>query len=522
MAIKIPFVADVDGFIRGTKDVERGLDDVADALDDLDRSTAGDKVEQDLEGIGKAADASAEKVETSFRQAFKDVEAQGRTSTRKVKDDVDDVGSHGSATLHEFSQEAKQNVAESVSSFTGSAESAVDAVQSTFGGLVSALGPAGVVGAALAAAGIGLLRGMATKAQEAAEAVSQNAVDMAKSLREGITPAQQLNDALTDLADTATTTGKWWWADASTGLLDLIAVAEDAKLSIGEFLRATAGPDAAQTQSVLDSVNEKINTLNASIQEGAALETGGAQLYIDLKNQKRAREELTAQLDKQKAALAAHNAEVQYGAMTATELTSSTSALADAYASQAQATQDANDELRTNADLNGKAVESEWDVKDAIDAVSGARKDGGKSLNENTAAGRANLREIKAGIDAINAFGDAQLAATGDVQGTNAKLKAQEDALVNRVHKAFGITTTQARKYVEALGGIPKRKDTVVHVTDNGTAAATTKKVHDIPTSKEVKVTVNTDGIQEEIQRIVDGKVYRFDVAPRPGKAVGV
>ena len=186
MAIKIPFIADVTRFLSGTRDLEESLDDVADSLDDI--STAGSdvdtKVGGDLKAVAQTADDSAEKIETSFREAFRAVESQGRTSSRKVKADVDDVGVKGSATMREFSQEAKANVAETVSSFNGSASSAVDAIQGTFGGLVSALGPAGLVGAAAVGVGIGLARNLFTKSQEAAEDFRERVLTIFDELRE--------------------------------------------------------------------------------------------------------------------------------------------------------------------------------------------------------------------------------------------------------------------------------------------------------------------------------------------------
>ena len=185
MAIRIPFVAEVREFLAGTKDLEDSLDDVADSLDDI--STAGAdidaKVGGDLKDVAATADASADKISKSFKTAFHEVEAAGRTSSRKVRTEVDDVGHKGSETLREFSQEAKQNVAETVSSFNGSASSAVDAIQGTFGGLVAALGPAGLVGAAAIGVGIGLARNLFGKSQEAAEEFRQRVLSIFEELR---------------------------------------------------------------------------------------------------------------------------------------------------------------------------------------------------------------------------------------------------------------------------------------------------------------------------------------------------
>jgi methyl-accepting chemotaxis protein len=242
VAIKIPFVADVAKFLAGTKDVEKSLDDVADSLDDI--STAGAdvdrKVGEDLDQLARTADDSADKISKSFKDAFHDVEAAGRTSTRKVKDDVDDVGHKGSATLHEFSQEAKANVAETVSSFDGSASSAVDAIQGTFGGLVSALGPAGLVGAAVVGVGIGLARNLFEKSKEAAAEVAEAVADITGQLIDlgsFSLGTEQVNEKLKEMASTA--------EDGKNALAEIGKNAAAAGINFRDYARGLAGDSKA-------------------------------------------------------------------------------------------------------------------------------------------------------------------------------------------------------------------------------------------------------------------------------------
>src|SRR6187455_1075841 len=117
---------------------------------------------------------------------------------------------------------------------------------------------------------------------------------------------------------------------------------------------------------------------------------------------------------------------------------------------------------------------------DALDDVTAARKTNGESLETNTKAGRENTRAVVAAIKKINDFGDAQIDAGKDTGKTNTKLKDQEDALVRKVAKAFGITDKAARDYIKTLGGIPKKKETDVKVSDGGTAKATKDKIDGI------------------------------------------
>lgn len=263
MAIKIPFLAEVTDFLRGTRSVEDSLDDVADALDDVGR--AGSDVDRqvggDLDRLADTADDSAERIERSFREAFDAVEAQGRTTSRRVRDDVDDVGRRGSTTLREFSDEAKQNVAETVSSFNGSASSAVDAIQGTFGGLVSALGPAGLIGAAAAAAGIGLARGLFERSKAAAQEVAEAVADITGqlidlgSLNLG---TEQVNEKLKEFASTA--------EDGKNVLVDLAEQAKDAGINTRDYLRGLAG-DTDALQRAYDQVQGRIHDLDKSEQD---------------------------------------------------------------------------------------------------------------------------------------------------------------------------------------------------------------------------------------------------------------
>lgn len=508
MAIRIPFVADVAAFLKGTRNMEDALDDVEDALDELGRNTSTQRLEDDLRAVGVEAGTAAEKLETSFTSAFDKLKAEGRTATRRVRADVDDVGDKGSASLREFSAEAKQNVAESVSSFTGSASSAVDAIQSTFGGLVSALGPAGVIGAAAAAAGIGMARGLFEKSQEQAEALRERIAAIFDEMVQNqnvITDAFR-NDAIRDLIDDGDrfkdlfgtdllTASRIFGRDLSTILRGLTGDSHDMAVA----LELVQGRQADLATSTRNYVDEAGNVIVADQEQAKAV----ALLNLALGGQGEALTE--AQVKAQIYAAAAQDA--------------------------AAATDDTTEALDENAEavkrnplLKGEAKESLWDLRDALAEISGKLKDGGKSLNQNTKAGRDNWREIKNAVDAVNAYGDAQLAATGDVQGTNAKLKEQSDALVNRVAKAFGITRGQARDYINTLGGIPRKKQTDVQVSDNGTAKATSDRVDAAAKDRTstVEVVPDMSGVDRGIRNYFDGKVYQFNVAPRPGKSVGV
>jgi hypothetical protein len=527
MAIKIPFAAEVTAFLAGTKKIETAMDDVVDSLDDI--TVAGAEVDAkvggDLESVGLAADAAAEKVERSFKDAFKSVEAQGRTSTGKTKAHIDDVGTKGSATLREFNAEAKQNVAETVSSFDGSASSAVDAVQGTFGGLVAALGPAGLVGAAVVGIGIGFAKSLFSKSQEAAEAFRARTLEIFEELRDSggdIGPDFQA-DALADIIGDAEKLKEVFGSDSFS---DFQQTLQDTALNTRDlqaFMRGLTGDteDVAAAQTILADELADV---------GRQLATPGASLT----RQKELREQVTA-LNILRDALteqgtAAGEARSKYSLYSdlVTESTDKTKDQADAadqaataVGKSADAIAAENEKLRENSELKGEAVATELDMLDALAAVSDAGKENGKTLDKNTKAGRDNLRAIKSGIDGINDFADAQLAAGKKTDGVNAKLDEQEDALVRKVARAFGVTEGKARDYIKTLGGIPRKKETEVKVTDNGTAAATQEKVDNIKSSGvPVPVSPDMSGFDTSVKRYLNGKAYYVTVKARPGKSV--
>lgn len=508
MAIKIPFVSDVTDFLRGTKQLEDSLDDVADSLDDI--STAGDdidtKVGGDLDDTARAADAAADKISKSFRTAFDEVEAAGRTTSTRVAGHVDDVGHRGSATLREFSSEAKQNVAETISSFDGSAASGVDAIQGTFGGLVSALGPAGIVGAAVAGVGIGLARGIFAKSQEAAAALREQITGIFDELRssEGVLSKAFQRDAIAELIKDAERIEEIFGTD-------LAGAARLFGDDFGTVLRGLTGDseDAGAAMGVLEQKWQE------------AADTG--QTYVDeLGNVALRNQDLADASGRLSLALKEQQGAIGEGTTAFQVYTGATKDLTDANEDNTGSLVDNNEQLRIAAGLKGEAVAAELDMKDALAGVAEAHKENGASLSTNTRAGRDNTRAVLSAIDAINEFGDAQIDAGKDTTTVNGKLEEQEAVLVRKVMKAFGLTEKQARSYIKTLGGIPPKKETDVKVSDKGTAKATSDKVDAAAKDRNAAVVVRPDltGFDDSVKRYLNGKAYFVTVRARPGKNV--
>lgn len=530
MAIRIPIVADVAEFLRGAGDTVRSLLDVSDALDDVSRAgdVAGANVTAEVEAIGHAGDDSADMIRRSFTDAFDDVRRAGGTTGRRVRGDLDDTARHGRASLDEFSQEAKQNVAESLSSFRGDAESAVDAVQSTFGGLVSALGPAGVIGAAVAAAGVGLARGLWEKQQEAAEAFRERVTAIFDELRqnEGALSGAFKSDAIAELLSDAEALARIFGSADMTSIRGLF---DDTRLSSAQLRTVWQGltGDTSAVARAQDDLRAKLEDVRAQLLVPTLPPARRAELLAQVEAVNRLGDALDAAGDAgaEAAARAALYGDAVAGiGDVAGDAADAEAGYAGALAESAAAAERANDALRVNAGLKGDAVAAEIAMREAVEAVTDARRSNGKSLDLNTSKGRDNTKAVLDALDAINRWGDAQIAAGRRAGDVNRALTEQGDTLVHDVAKAFGMTKEEARKYIQTLGGIPKRIDTRVEVHAHG-VAATKADLASIPDDLPVRVApyVDTDALAQfrrRVQTYLDGTRYYVDVAPRPGKSV--
>lgn len=135
-AIEIPIKIDTeDGELRklekGFKDVDKSLEKVEDGAKD-----ASKKIDRDL------------------TEALKDAARQGEKTGRSIGEDVKSGAHRAEQAVDDFKDEARQNFAETASSFDGSMDSIADMAQSTLGGLATA-----IPGAGAALAGLGAIAG---------------------------------------------------------------------------------------------------------------------------------------------------------------------------------------------------------------------------------------------------------------------------------------------------------------------------------------------------------------------------
>lgn len=191
--INISIASETRQFATG---VQRGviepLEGAAEALDDLAKEAqqSGEGIERGLEQGADGARQEVESATEKMERSFKDLATTSKRESRKIGDDLGDEVKKGArkaeTAVDSFKDEAKQNFSETASSFDGSMSSAVDGIQGTLGGLATTLGPAGAIGAGLAAAGLGTAVTFATQWAEQQAEIAQGFRDMyAEAAEEG-------------------------------------------------------------------------------------------------------------------------------------------------------------------------------------------------------------------------------------------------------------------------------------------------------------------------------------------------
>lgn len=228
MAFKLSLVSDVRSWLKGTEDVEKSLDHLADALDGLAADTEAD--------ASKAADA----LKREFTDAFDKVKTEAKTTSRKMGDDINAGTRHATQGVQDFKQEAHSSLRETAASFSNVADAA-DLVQEVAANAFVGFGPAGIAAGLAAAGGIGLLTTGLQEAKAEEERVRRGAIDMGRAFAEAKDQATGIKDALNDaLTEDASKKGLLAGADIDRVTLYQKAV-EQWGVSQHDVMAAAAG-----------------------------------------------------------------------------------------------------------------------------------------------------------------------------------------------------------------------------------------------------------------------------------------
>jgi hypothetical protein len=291
--ISINFLADVRDFLKGTKNVEDELDDVADSLDDVAREgeQATEKLEDGFKELAKASKKAGDDIGDNFKKGTKDAE-------------------EGLDTLNE---NAKSNAKEVTASFDGSVESIVDGFQGLAAEAFEGFGPAGLIAGAALAAGIGLataeFQRTEEEAQKARERIGELGLAMIEAGAQGERPLESVIEALQGIVTNSDDAVKKFsdiqraakfvgnsaedlaiayagQSDALEGQLDVLDDLITKEQAVTDAQAENGSRFAAVTQGKVDTLEKQREELeriqeeteNAAAIEQAWLKSGGAEI----------------------------------------------------------------------------------------------------------------------------------------------------------------------------------------------------------------------------------------------------
>lgn len=476
--IEIDFIADVAPFVRETAKVEKSLEETADSLDDLakeseraaDRSGEAladafddaakdskkdlDKVADAADDTAKDVDGAAEKMERSFGDAFDEAGRKAKTTGDGISADTRRSFRDAGDASQTFRDEAKQNLSETVSSFRGDAEDIPQIFQDVFGGVVSDLGPAGVVGGALAAAGIGIAVALFQQGKEEANELKEKVIDVAEELRsvDGDMRALDWGSLFAEFGREIADAASWfepWQKENISNFEQLKEAADNAGIAYADLFQGMAG-DADQAQASIAALDEQIDDqqqvvdglTNSVAAYGGELTRSNGEEIAKLVNLRDLKEKLEAAVDSTNDAV-----EMEELMEAATK-------------GSAAALEEKNEKLREQADLTADAVASELDYLDAIaESTTTLKENSEDGFSKNTAAGRDNQRALIDIADATKEYAQSVLDQSGNQQVAN-DIIAEGRQKVLESSDALAAAGIDAEDFADALGLIPSEVST--------------------------------------------------------------
>ncbi|QIN94314.1 tape measure protein [Arthrobacter phage BlueFeather] len=510
--IKIPFLADVAKFIKGTDSMADALEEVSDSLEDLGKNKALDKVEDGLQDAGKEAERLEAKVKDAFDTIGKEARDAGSKTAKSVKDGTDKAGEG----FGELKDEAAGTAREAAASF-GSIEDAAGALQEVAANAFAGFGPAGMAAGVVAAAGIGLgisaLTDHADKVNENKDkmlALAQTIRDNggALSMTDHIAAMDEYGFAIQDSKE-------WfeiWQTDAVTGFDKIQKIAQDTGITVKDIFKGGFG-DRREAELTLKVVTSRLEDLRAKKDavfnmDGAVLDkVDGATLTSLEDAEELIRDNIRAQEAAEEAerlrkeaiagtteALKEDNEAKEEAADRERDLRSYIDGTAEAARRSAEAKEEAAEEeadlakyvagttenlranidaLREQTDATRDSITTDLDYRDGVDALNVKLTENGLTTDINTAKGRENQRAILDQAQVIQDLAVASLDAGGKTDVVTAKFNAQKDALITQVTPAFGGSREAARLYIEQVLKTPPTAKTKVELT--GEEAVKTK-----------------------------------------------
>lgn len=278
------------------RDVIPPLEDAQKALLDLgkDGTKSGDKIEDAL----KDAQRETKESKKDIAKLAAEMEAAGK-SGKRIGDGVKDGTGEAGEAVREFGDEAKQNISETFSSFRGEAEDLVQVVQDTFGGIVSSLGPAGLILGTAVAAGIGVAVQQGQNLAEAINDAKERAAELAAEIIAVDGDLTQISwaDRVQEWGLAINDSREWfefWQTEAKTAF----DVAEEGAKATGvafkDLVLAMSGQDVNRAEKALGKIRDQLVELEA--QRKRTRDTGTA---VELESEIQLLQKLIAEIEKQ-------------------------------------------------------------------------------------------------------------------------------------------------------------------------------------------------------------------------------
>ena len=248
------------------------VEDADDALTDLSKNKGPEQLSNDLKDAQRATDKlgdearqTARQMQSDYRQTAKVAREANQQSDSDFELSARQKRTINRETVEEIGNEAKQNAAETFSSFDGSAQSFVDGIQGTLGGLVSSLGPVGLALGAAGALGIGLINGALQNADTESQEFKADVADLTQALIDAGDTGEVSLERVVQILQKLATTGD----DSGVTLEKLNALASRSRNSYEDVAQAYAGNTSA-LHDLVNAGKERLDQLN---REGAAVDT---------------------------------------------------------------------------------------------------------------------------------------------------------------------------------------------------------------------------------------------------------
>lgn len=263
--------------LSNTREAVKGVDDVAEALEDAearmrDLTKEGDKsaerMESDFRSAAKAADRSADEIKAKMRDAYQSV----RRNSGDAADEAVRSQRKIAAKSAEVGQEVRQNLGEGIANAArGDFESLADTIGDTFGGAVAGIGGIATAGVAAAGAiGVGALVAALSSVEEKTAAARERAVELAQIMYEnkGSVPlAERVQELISLLGSERLAQNPFEqigrdFVDLGTNIDAAKRAAREADVPIARLLKGLTGSDIRSTKDVLASVNDELERMN--------------------------------------------------------------------------------------------------------------------------------------------------------------------------------------------------------------------------------------------------------------------